>query len=71
MKDGQVAKTFITFLPGYEVNLNCLIGDPASPLTPFYMKEYQTYATNWIVARNIVECTFGRLSSMEILNDQK
>lgn len=69
MKAGQLPKTFINLLPGYEAIPNYLIGDPAYPLTPFCMKEYQTCATNEEVvfnnmlrsARNQIECAFGRL----------
>ena len=69
MKTGQLLKTFITLLPGYEAIPNYLIGDPAYPLTPFCMKEYQSWVTNEEAvfnnmlrsARNQVECAFGRL----------
>lgn len=69
MKSGHLPKTFNSLLPGYEAIPNYLIGDPAYPLTPFCMKEYQTCATNEEVvfnnmlrsARNQVECAFGRL----------
>ena len=69
MKAGQLSKTFINLFPGYEAISNYLIGDPAYPLTPFCMKEYQTCGTNEEVvfnsmlrsARNQVECPFGRL----------
>ena len=69
MKTGQLPKTFITLLPGYEAIPNYLIGDAAYPLTPFCMNEYQTCVTNEEVvfnnmlrsARNQVECAFGRL----------
>ena len=39
MKAGQLPKTFVTFLPGYEAIPNCLLGDQAYPLTPFCIKE--------------------------------
>ena len=69
IKTGQLPKTFITLLPGYEAIPNYLIGDPTYPLTPFCMKEYQTCVKNEAVvfnnllrsARNQVECAFGRL----------
>ena len=71
MKTGQLPKTFITLLPGYEAIPNYLIGDPAYPLTPVCMKEYQTCVKNEEVvfnnmlrsARNQVECAFGRLKA--------
>ena len=34
MKTGQLPKTFITLLPGYEAIPNYLIGDPTYPLRP-------------------------------------
>ena len=69
MKTGQLPKTFITLLPGYEAIPNSFIGDPAYPLTPFCMKEYKSCVTNEEIvfnnmlrsARNQVECAFGRL----------
>lgn len=69
MNVGQLPKTFIALLPGYEAIPNYLIGDPAHPLTPLFIKEYQTCTTNEEVvfnnmfcsARNHVECAFGRL----------
>lgn len=70
MKTAQkLPKTFITLVSGYEAIPNYLIVDPAYPLTPFCMKEYQTCVTNEEVvfnnmlrsARNQVECAFGRL----------
>ena len=46
MNAGELPKTFITLLPGYEAIPNYLVGDPAYPLTPFCIKEYQTCTTN-------------------------
>lgn len=71
MKTGQLPKTFITLLPGFEAIPNYLIADPAYPLTPFSMKEYQSCATNEEVifnnmlrsARNQIECALGRLKA--------
>ena len=49
---------------------NYIIGDPAYPLTPFCMKELDTFSNADVVfnnllrsARNAVECAFGRLKS--------
>ena len=46
MKEGKLPSTYNFVLPGFEAVPNYLIGDPAYPLTPFCMKEFQTCATN-------------------------
>ena len=71
MRSGQLPRTFISLLPGYEAIPNFVLADPTYPLTPFCMKEYQTCTTNKEVvfnnmlrsARNQVECALGRLKA--------
>ena len=71
LKSGNLPGTFNNLLPGYDKIPNYIIGDPAYPLTPFCMKEYQSCKTNSEVlfsnmlreARNPVECAFGRLKA--------
>ena len=71
LNTAQLPLTFNTVLPGFEAVPNYLIGDPAYPLTPFCMKEFQTCANNEEVlfntllrsARNQIECAFGRLKA--------
>ena len=69
LQNGNLAKTHFSLLPGFEAIPNYLIGDPAYPLTPFCMKEFQYCAENKHVlfnhmlrsARNQIESAFGRL----------
>ena len=71
LNGGKLPKTFHLLLLGFEAVPNYLIGDPAYPLTPFYMKEFQSCSTNDQVifnnmlrsARNQIECAFGRLKA--------
>ena len=63
--------TFQTVIPGFEKVPNYLIGDPAYPLTPFCMKEFDNCNSDEEVifnnmlrsARNQTECSFGRLKA--------
>ena len=71
LKSGNLPGTFNNLLPGCDKIPNYIIGDPAYPLTPFCMKEYQSCKTNSEVlfnnilreARNPIECAFGRLKA--------
>ena len=70
LKTGNLS-TCNSLLPGHEKIPNYLIGDPAYPLTPYCMKEYQSCKSNEEVlfnnilrsARNPIECAFGRLKA--------
>ena len=46
VKSGHLPPTFNNLLPGYDKMPNYLIGDPAYPLTPCSIKEYQSCKTN-------------------------
>ena len=71
LRNGKLPRVFQSVLPGYEKVPNYLIGDPAYPLTPFCMKEYDTCHNNEQVvfnnllrsARNPIECAFWRLKA--------
>ena len=71
LQNGNLAKTHFNLLPGFEAILNYLIGDPAYPLAPFCMKEFQYCAENKHIlfnhmlqsARNQIESVFGRLKA--------
>ncbi|XP_028412532.1 protein ALP1-like [Dendronephthya gigantea] len=71
LRDGELPMTYQHLIKGGS-KVGCyLIGDPAYPLTPYCMKEYQTCTSNSQVifnnilrsARNPVECAFGRLKA--------
>ena len=71
LRNGELPRVFQSVLPGYEKVPNYLNGDPAYPLTPFCMKEYDTCENNEQVvfnnilrsARNPIECAFWRLKA--------
>ena len=74
MQSGELPQTFNNLLPGHNKIPNYVIGDPAYPLTPHCMKEFQSCKTDAEVifnnmlrsARNPVECAncaFGRLKA--------
>ena len=71
LQKGELPQIFCPAIPGYETIPTYLMADPAYPLTPFCMKEYQTCTDNKQVifnnmlrsARNQVECAFGRLKA--------
>ena len=71
LRNGRLPQTFNTLIPGHSKVPNYVIGDPAYPLTPYCMKEFETCTTNAQVlfngllrsARDQIECAFGRLKA--------
>ena len=71
LQSGALPVTYQLLVPGHTKVGSYLIGDPAYPLTPHCMKEYETCNTNAQVvfnnmlrsARNPIECAFGRLKA--------
>ncbi|CAB4008825.1 Hypothetical predicted protein [Paramuricea clavata] len=71
LQSGELPQTFNNLLPGHNKIPNYVIGDPAYPLTPHCMKEFQSCKTDAEVtfnnmlrsARNPIECVFGRLKA--------
>ena len=52
LREQQLPQTFQTLIPGLDKIPNYLIGDPAYPLTPYCMKEYETCNENAQVVFN-------------------
>ena len=71
LQGNKLPGTFQSVVPGCDLVPNYLIGDPAYPLTPFCLKEYESCQNNEQVvfnqmlrsARNPIECAFGRLKA--------
>ena len=71
LRNEELPITYQEILTGKCKVPNYLIGDPAYPLTPYCIKEYDNCSTNSKVifnnllrsARNPVECAFGRLKA--------
>ena len=69
--DGKLDLFYKELLPGEECVPQLLLGDPAYPLLPYVMKEFDHCSTNEEVifnqmlraARNQIECAFGRLKA--------
>ena len=52
LKNGVLPTTFSCPVPGQEKIPNYLLGDPAYPLTPYCLKEYQSCSSNYEVLFN-------------------
>ena len=71
MRNRKLPQTFNTLIPDHDKVPNYIIGDPAYPLTPYCMKEFDHCTTNAQVlfnnllrsARHQIECAFGRLKA--------
>ena len=71
LRNNRLPKCFQTPVQGLDKVPNYLIGDPAYPLVPFCMKEYERCTSDAEVifnnmlraARNPIECAFGRLKA--------
>ena len=69
LKDNLLPITYITLLAGQDPIPNYLIGNPAHPLTSYFMKECQSCSSNSEVTlnnllrsrRNQAECSLGGL----------
>ena len=71
LSKGQLPSIFLQLLPGRLRVGSYLLGDPAYPLVPYCLKEYESCSTNAQVifnsllwsGRNPGECAFGRLKN--------
>ena len=69
--EGKLDLFYKELLPGEECVPQLLLGDPAYPLLPYVIKEFDHCSTNEEVifnqmlraARNQIECAFGRLKA--------
>ena len=69
LQNSQLPKVYLCILLAMSPLPNYIVGDPAYPLTPFFIKKLDTCSSNAEVifnnllrsARNPVECAFGRL----------
>ena len=69
--EGKLKLFYKELLPGDESVPQLLLGDPAYPLLPYVMKEFNSCTSNEEVifnqmmrsARNQIECAFGRLKA--------
>ena len=77
LREERLPMCYRETLPGHEKIPVTLVGDPAYPLLPYYIKEFPNTRTNEEVifnnmlrsVRNPIECAFGRLKARwQILN---
>lgn len=79
MRSGSLPQTFNTLSNERHKVANYVIGDPAYPLAPYYVKEFESCTTNTQVlfnellrsARDQIECAFGRLKAWWFIQTRK